>query len=168
MVFNPQCEAEELDLLHSWAWVGTVLSVALASLLSTLASCPHSDISKTLSFINLFKAFYFCPLIQLAICQHHSFLHQCTSETSITASHNHYLQAGDNIPPGYEAVPLIEALNGPSAAPQQPTAPTPHDRYLQLPQNATDAPAEALPRTDASRYFMPSSLLFSVIHALCM
>lgn len=61
---------------------------------------------------------------------------------------------GDNIPPGYEAVSLIEALNGPSAAPQQPTAPPAHDRYLQLPQNATDAPAEALPRTDASRCFM--------------
>ncbi|MPC12101.1 RING finger protein 157 [Portunus trituberculatus] len=64
-------------------------------------------------------------------------------------------EGGENIPPGYEAVPLIEALNGPSAAPQQPSAPNAHDLYVQLPQNATDTPAEVLPRTEASsRCFM--------------
>ncbi|XP_063880722.1 probable E3 ubiquitin-protein ligase MGRN1 isoform X3 [Scylla paramamosain] len=66
-----------------------------------------------------------------------------------------WTRGGENIPPGYEAVPLIEALNGPSAAPQQPSAPNTHDLYVQLPQNATDAPAEVLPRTEASsRCFM--------------
>lgn len=61
-------------------------------------------------------------------------------------------QGGDNIPAGYEAVPLIEALNGPSVAPQQPTAPPAHEMYVQLPQNATDTPADPIIRTDASRY----------------
>lgn len=34
---------------------------------------------------------------------------------------------GDNVPAGYEQVSLIEALNGPSVAPQQPSAPPAHE-----------------------------------------
>lgn len=33
---------------------------------------------------------------------------------------------------------LIEALNGPSVAPQQPTAPPYENMYVQLPQSAAD------------------------------
>lgn len=55
-------------------------------------------------------------------------------------------EGGENIPAGYEAVSLIEALNGPSASPpQQPTAPAMHEMYVQLPQNAADAPNDATP-----------------------
>ncbi|XP_071519983.1 probable E3 ubiquitin-protein ligase MGRN1 isoform X5 [Panulirus ornatus] len=65
-------------------------------------------------------------------------------------------EGGDNIPPGYEAVSLIEALNGPSVAPLQPTAPPAHDLYVQVPQNASDAPAESQIRSDVSRCFIES------------
>nr|XP_045618990.1 probable E3 ubiquitin-protein ligase MGRN1 isoform X8 [Procambarus clarkii] len=64
--------------------------------------------------------------------------------------------SGDNVPPGYEAVSLIEALNGPSVALQQPSAPPAHELYVQLPQNATDAPSESLIRNEASRCFIES------------
>ncbi|XP_027219558.2 probable E3 ubiquitin-protein ligase MGRN1 isoform X2 [Penaeus vannamei] len=62
----------------------------------------------------------------------------------------------DNVPPGYEAVPLIEALNGPSVAPLQPTAPPAHDLYVQLPQSPADVPADAIVRNEASRCFIES------------
>ncbi|XP_069180633.1 probable E3 ubiquitin-protein ligase MGRN1 isoform X6 [Procambarus clarkii] len=65
-------------------------------------------------------------------------------------------ESGDNVPPGYEAVSLIEALNGPSVALQQPSAPPAHELYVQLPQNATDAPSESLIRNEASRCFIES------------
>ncbi|RXG60115.1 RING finger protein [Armadillidium vulgare] len=45
---------------------------------------------------------------------------------------------GENVPAGYEAVSLIEALNGPSVLPQQPTAPPYQNMYVQLPQSAAD------------------------------
>lgn len=45
-------------------------------------------------------------------------------------------QDGNDIPPGYEAVSLIEALNGPSVAPPvQPSAPANNELYVRLPQN---------------------------------
>ncbi|XP_042875126.1 probable E3 ubiquitin-protein ligase MGRN1 isoform X5 [Penaeus japonicus] len=62
----------------------------------------------------------------------------------------------DNVPPGYEAVPLIEALNGPSVAPLQPTAPPAHDLYIQLPQSPADVPADGIVRNEASRCFIES------------
>ncbi|XP_071519974.1 probable E3 ubiquitin-protein ligase MGRN1 isoform X4 [Panulirus ornatus] len=70
--------------------------------------------------------------------------------------HDFCCLGGDNIPPGYEAVSLIEALNGPSVAPLQPTAPPAHDLYVQVPQNASDAPAESQIRSDVSRCFIES------------
>ncbi|XP_066965179.1 probable E3 ubiquitin-protein ligase MGRN1 isoform X2 [Macrobrachium rosenbergii] len=60
---------------------------------------------------------------------------------------------GDNIPPGYEHVSLIEALNGPSVAPPQPSAPPAHELYVQLPQSPVDA-ADTHARTEASRCFI--------------
>ncbi|CAL4167329.1 unnamed protein product, partial [Meganyctiphanes norvegica] len=64
-------------------------------------------------------------------------------------------EGGDNIPSGYEAVSLIEALNGPSVAPpQQPTAPPLHEMYVQLPQNAADAPSDDQITNEASSGFI--------------
>ncbi|XP_045123709.1 uncharacterized protein LOC123512699 isoform X2 [Portunus trituberculatus] len=63
-------------------------------------------------------------------------------------------EGGENNPPGYEAVLLIEALNEPCASPQQPSTPNGHNPSKQLPQNTTATPAEVLPRTEASRSFM--------------
>lgn len=73
--------------------------------------------------------------------------------TTILFSPPYPKQGCDNVPPGYEAVPLIEALNGPSVAPLQPTAPPAHDLYVQLPQSPADVPADAIVRNEASRYF---------------
>lgn len=58
-------------------------------------------------------------------------------------------QDGSDIPPGYEAVSLIEALNGPSVAPPvQPSAPTNNDLYVRLPQNPVGG-GGGLKKTDA-------------------
>ena len=53
---------------------------------------------------------------------------------------------GEVVPPGYEAVSLIEALNGPSAAPPvQPNAPLYNEMYVRLPQNPGRGDTERSP-----------------------
>lgn len=84
-----------------------------------------------------------------------SILH-AASEGDEEGVHTSNALGGDNVPAGYEAVSLIEALNGPSVTPQQPTAPPAHEMYVQLPQNAADAPSEPHIRNETSRCFIES------------
>lgn len=60
------------------------------------------------------------------------------------------VQDGSDVPAGYEAVSLIEALNGPSVAPPvQPSAPTNNDLYVRLPQYpVTGTPSSKGPPAD--------------------
>ncbi|XP_045122193.1 uncharacterized protein LOC123510818 isoform X2 [Portunus trituberculatus] len=63
-------------------------------------------------------------------------------------------EGGENNPPGYEAVLLVEALNEPCASPQQPSTPNGHNPSKQLPQNTTATQTEVLLCSEASRCFM--------------
>ncbi|KAF2361958.1 Zinc finger RING-type [Trinorchestia longiramus] len=60
------------------------------------------------------------------------------------------IQEGGDVPAGYEAVSLIEALNGPSVAPPvQPSAPSNNDLYVRLPQYpVTGTPTAKAPHSD--------------------
>ncbi|XP_042223533.1 probable E3 ubiquitin-protein ligase MGRN1 isoform X2 [Homarus americanus] len=86
----------------------------------------------------------FRALLQIKALQKSSGTCTNPQPNSEQVTHIFINKGGDNVPPGHEAVSLIEALNGPSVAPQQPTAPPAHEMYVQLPQNATDVPAHDL------------------------
>uniref|UniRef100_A0A6A7G4Y0 RING-type E3 ubiquitin transferase n=2 Tax=Hirondellea gigas TaxID=1518452 RepID=A0A6A7G4Y0_9CRUS len=75
-----------------------------------------------------------CPICRApfrALLQIKALQKNTSGNPQVSSSHDN----GD-IPAGYEAVSLIEALNGPSVAPPvQPTAPTNSNQYVKLSQN---------------------------------